>query len=191
MAAEEVQEIGRKGVAILKRWLEATTYMELPYDAYNHRIDCTMQTLSGTKALDLAGRMLTGNKEPVFVESKRYKTSGGQYQEYKKFLCIAYSATVKEIEDFGDTRSPLFYWVTFHPFNLENWSKLETFEFMKAALEEHPEYLGGRDVDLQLVFDVSSRVTVLVFNEKQEALSLTRDELETIRRYLNRKANEV
>lgn len=72
---EDIQELGREGAAILKRWLEATTYMELPFDAYNHKIDCTVFTLGGMKKqLDLAGYMLVDKKAPVFVECKRYTT---------------------------------------------------------------------------------------------------------------------
>ncbi len=189
---EDVQELGREGAATLKRWLEATTYIELPFDAYHHAIDCTIFTLGGKKNLDLVGHMLTGNKEPVFVECKRYTSASRQYTEFKKFLAIAYGHTAKEIEDHGKSRKSNYYWVTFHPFNLENWTKLETFEHLKAALAEHPDYQGGEDnFDDTLGHEVASRVTVLVFNPKQEQLSLTREELESIRTILKRKAKEL
>ncbi|MFJ6044506.1 hypothetical protein [Brachybacterium paraconglomeratum] len=189
---EDIQELGREGAATLKRWLEATTYMELPFDAYHHEIDCMIHTLGGQKKqLDLVGYMLTDKKAPVFIECKRYKSAGRQYAEYIKFLAIAYGHTAKELTDYGKTRESLYYWVTYHPFNLDNWSKLETYEHIKKATEEHPEFLGDTTFNAPLAHEVASRVTVLVFNPKQEALSLTRSELETIRPALERKAKAL
>lgn len=191
---EDYQEIGREGAATLKRWLEATTYMELPFDAYNNKIDCTVLTMGDKrKQFDLVGHMLVGKKAPVIVECKRYTTPGGQYKEFKKFLAIAYGHTAKELETYNSTRESQYLWVTFHPFNLDNWSRFESYEHLKEALDEHPEYKGGADTPLNesLAHDVASRVTVLVFNPKQEALSLTREELETIRPHLIRKVKTL
>ncbi|MEN0022002.1 MAG: hypothetical protein AAGC61_01885 [Microbacterium sp.] len=189
---EDIQEIGREGAATLKRWLEATTYMELPFDAYNNKIDCMIRTASGKqKQLDLAGYMLIGKKAPVFVECKRYSSPGRQYKEYIKFLAIAYGHAAQELADYSTTRESQFYWVTFHPFNLENWTKLETYEHLKKALKAHPEYLGGVVLNESLAHEVASRVTVLLFNPKQEDLSLTRDELEQIRPILKRKVKTL
>lgn len=185
--AEEIQEIGRQGAATIKRWLEATTYIELPYDAYNYKIDCMVETFNGQKQFDLRGHMLSGEKTPVIVEAKKYRTAGGQYQEFMKFLAIAYASTAKEFEVYGDCRKASYFWVTFHPFNLDNWSKFESFDHMKKALDKHPEYIKGHTINNDLLIQVSSRITVLVFNPKQEHLSLSRSELEKIRPYLDRK----
>lgn len=191
MTAEETQELGRQGVAIIKRWLEATTFIELPFDAYHHKLDCVLPHLDGKKVFDLQGHLLTGSKGPIVVESKRYTTPGGQYKEFLHFLAIAYSSTVKEIEDLGGARERNFLWVTFHPFNLDNWTALETRDQMVKALETHPNYLKGRTIDEDLVRDVSSRVMVLVFNPKQENLSLTRQELKIVRVHIDRKADSL
>lgn len=191
MTAEKTQELGRAGVAIIKRWLEATTFIELPFDAYNHTLDCTLPHLDGTKIFDLQGHFLTGQKDPVIVESKRYTSPGGQYKEFMHFLAIAYSSTVKEKESLGGYRNRHFLWVTFHPFNLDNWTALETRDHMVKALGQHQEYLKGRTIEEDLVRDVASRVMVLVFNPKQENLSLSRDELKLVRVYLDRKAESL
>lgn len=189
---EDIQELGREGAATLKRWLEATTYMELPFDAYNNKIDCMIRTKGEKqKQLDLVGYMLTGKKAPVFVECKRYTSARRQYAEFVTFLAIAYGHTAQELADYNTTRESHYYWVTFHPFNLDNWVNLETYEHMKKALETHPEYLGEDDLDETLAHEVASRVTVLVFNPKQEALSLTRGELEQIRPVLLRKVKTL
>ena len=191
MTAEETQELGREGVAIIKRWLEATTFIELPFDAYNNTLDCIQPHLDGRKTFDLKGHYLIGKKEPIVVECKRFSSPGGQYSEFLHFLAIAYSSTVKEQDDLGGARARHFLWVTFHPFNLANWAQLETRDQMVKALVEHPEYLQGRDIDEGLVRDVSSRIMVLVFNPKQEALSLTRNELNTFRVHIDRKADSL
>lgn len=189
---EDIQEIGREGAATLKRWLEATTYIELPFDAYNNKIDCTVFTVGGMKKqLDLVGYMLIDKKAPVYVECKRYTSTGRQYKEFIKFLAIAYGHTAREFRDFGESRPSHYYWVTFHPFNLDNWTKLETYDHMKLALKTHPEYLGDEELDEQMAHGIASRITVLVFNPKQESLSLTRTELEEIRPILQRKAKTL
>jgi hypothetical protein len=106
-------------------------------------------------------------------------------------LAIAYSSTVKEKEDLGGARERHFLWVTFHPFNLDNWTALETRDQMAKALEHHPGYLDGRQIDEDLLREVSSRVMVLVFNPKQENLSLTRQELKLFRVHIDRKAESL
>lgn len=185
--AEEVQEIGRQGAATIKRWLEATTFIELPFDAYHNKIDCMVETYDGRKQFDLRGHMLVEEKTPVIVEAKKYASAGAQYDEFLKFLAIAYASTAKEVEEYKTNRKSSFLWVTYHPFNLKNWSDFETFEHMRLAIEKHPNYMDGREVDDNLLADVSSRIMVLVFNPKQEKFSLTRQELETIRPHLVRK----
>ncbi|RAX47311.1 hypothetical protein DQ353_19235 [Arthrobacter sp. AQ5-05] len=127
----------------------------------------------------------------MIVESKRYTTPGGQYKEFLHFLAIAYSSTISEKERLGGYRKRHFIWVTFHPFNLENWTALETRDQMVKALENHPEYLKDRVIDEDLVRDVASRIMVLVFNPKQENLSLSRDELKMVRVHLDRKAESL
>jgi hypothetical protein len=189
---EDIQEIGREGAATLKRWLEATTYMELPFDAYNNKIDCTVLTTGNQKKqFDLVGYMLTDKKAPIIVECKRYTTPGGQYKEFIKFLAIAYGHTKREIEDYKESRNSRYFWVTYHPFNLDNWVKLETYDHMKLALSTHPEFKGDDDFDENLAHEISNRITVLVFNPKQEDLTLTRTELEQIRPILQRKVKTL
>lgn len=189
--AEEVQELGRRGVATLKRWLEATTYIELPFDVYNNTPDCTVKHKRGMKKFDLSGYYLTGRKRPIYVESKRYSSDGRQYDEFKEFLRIAYSSAMTDIEEYGRDRERHFYWITYHPFRLGKWKYLEKATHLIEALNEDPEHLGGNPVDQDLVRDVAKRVTVLVFNKKQKRLSLTKKELIKVRRVINRKAKEL
>lgn len=166
--------------------------MELPFDAYNNKIDCTVTTPGGShKQLDLAGYMLIERKAPVFVECKRYSSASIQYTEFVKFLAISYGHTAQEYETFGTSRFSEYYWVTYHPFNLRQWKNLETYDHMKLALTKYPEYLVDETFNESLAHEIASRITVLVFNPKQENLALTRTELESIRHVLNRKAKTL
>jgi hypothetical protein len=184
--AEEVQELGREGVAVIKRWLEATTFLELSYDIYDRPQECIVPYFGGRKRFDLAGRYMTGDRNRVVVECKRYRSAGGQAAEFAEFLRIAYSATLKDIEHFGRDRETHFYWVTYHPFSQTKWRHLERHATMRAALEANPKYLGGSEIDDDRLRQVASRVSLLVFNAKQEALSLTPQELNLIRTVLDR-----
>jgi hypothetical protein len=189
---EDVQELGRRGVAAVKRWLEATTYLELPFDAYNHAVDCLIAHSAGVKQFDLDGYYLTDDKDPITVECKAYTTTGAQYREFRLFLAIAYSSTWEERSKFaGKYRKRHFLWVTKHPFSLGKWPVLESHDEMRDALILHPEYLAGEEMDENLLRDVSSRIMVLVYSDKQSALSLTPDELRRVRTQLDRKAREL
>jgi hypothetical protein len=189
--AEPIQELGRKGVATIKRWLEATTYIELPWDVYNQEMECTVHHLAGVKRLDLAGHFLTGNKEAVMVECKRYSSPGGQFNEYLRLLAIAYSTALWEIAQYGKCRVRNYIWVTYHPFSLSNWPQLETHQTVRQGIEANPDLAGDGEIDDDMVRTIAERVMVLVFNEKQENLSLTRQELIRFRTVLDRKANSL
>lgn len=191
---EDVQEIGREGAATLKRWLEATTYMEMPYNAYQNPIDCRVETLNPeiSKSLDLVGRLLVDTQPPIYIEAKRYSKQKSQYPEFQKFQAIAYSNTALEMKkNNGHSRKALFLWVTYHPFNLDNWSELQTYHHMVKSLKAHPTYLNGEEIDTTLAQEVADRVSVLVFNDRQEAWTLTREELAKLRTVVTRKVKDL
>lgn len=190
MAAEETQEKGRRGVALAKRWLEATTFIELPWNVYEKTAMCTVPLLEGKKIFDLRGQFLGPLARPVLIENKSYSAENNQYPQYQEFLAIAYSATAKRIEDQADTEEE-FIWVTSHPFKLSKWAGLESYEAMAEAVAAFPQHLGGRPVDDDLIRKVCGRVWVLVMNPKQEQLSLTHDELQLVNTVLRRKESTL
>jgi hypothetical protein len=56
-AAESVQQKGIDGADLAKRWLESTTWIELPFDAYHNASICTLWRLDAEKKVyDLFGR---------------------------------------------------------------------------------------------------------------------------------------
>ena len=49
MPDEEMHERGREGVGMIKAWLEATTWMDFPFNAHEDETRCTALLLEGTK----------------------------------------------------------------------------------------------------------------------------------------------
>lgn len=64
MADEESQELGREGVGMVKAWLESTTWLELPMNAYEDKHRCKVQYAPDkVKKFDLRGNFI-GQKRP-------------------------------------------------------------------------------------------------------------------------------
>lgn len=190
MPAEATQEQGRVGVARVQRWLEATTYLELPWNVYETPEMCQVQHLGGAKFFDMAGRFLGDNRREVFVENKNYTSDGGQYAEFQEFLAIAYSSTAKRLQSGLDRKSE-FVWVTSHPFALGRWANLATHTEIRKALEDKPSFLGGETIDEDLLRTVESRIWVLVMNHRQVDISLTQEELWQVLPILKRKVSTL
>lgn len=188
-AAETVQQKGIDGADLAKRWLESTTWIELPFDAYHNAPICTLTRLDGKKKVyDLFGMIHGSPKTPLYIESKGYDSAGGkQAKEFWEFLANAYSITAKDIKDGEDARRE-FWWITRMPFLLNDWPDLTSAERMKTALEQHhPEALAGSKIDVDTLAMAASRVEVFVVNRRQEDFMLTAQELSLVEGTLNRK----
>ena len=188
-AAETVQQKGIDGTDLAKRWLESTTWIELPFDAYHNAPICTLTRLDGKKKVyDLFG-MIHGNpKTPLYIESKGYDSTGGkQAKEFWEFLANAYSITAKDLKDGEDARRE-FWWITRMPFSSTDWADLTSAERMKTALEEHhSEALAANEIDVDTLATAAARVEVFVVNRRQEDFMLTAQELALVEGALNRK----
>lgn len=191
-AAESVQKDGMDGVDLAKRWLESTTWIELPFEVYNNAPVCTLRRLDGkVKRYDLFGSIHTHPPTPLYVEMKDYDTAGGkQGAEYWEFLANAYSITAQDITDGEDARRE-FMWITRHPFNSTDWATLTSAERIKKALEDHhPKALNGETINADLLATVSDRLWLLVLHKRQEELMLTAEELSIVESKLNRKGKK-
>jgi hypothetical protein len=196
MVAEEAQELGRDGVLAVKQWLESTTHVNFDFMVYDNQAKCTLENLSAKpKRFDLEGRFLEKKARALSVESKHYKTVGGQAAGFQEFLAIAYSTTARELETIGDTRRE-YMWVTYHPFAQTLWPKLTKKGNIRKALENYPRFLGQapnepegtyRDVNEDVVDLLADRLWVLVFSHKQEKLMLSPKELSKVFAQLKRK----
>lgn len=190
--AESVQQKGIDGADLAKRWLESTTWIELPFDAYHNGPICTLTRLDGKrKTYDLFGTIHTTPNTPLYVESKGYDSVGGkQAKEFWEFLANAYSITAKDIKDGEDARRE-FWWITRMPFSSTDWPTLTTAERIKTALQEyHPEAIGGEKIDADVLATVAARVEVFVVNRRQEDFMLTPEELALVESKLNRKGKK-
>jgi hypothetical protein len=186
--AEEVQELGREGVAAIKQWLEATTFIELNWNVYEDPAMCVMVCADGSrKKFDLVGAFIGNRRDPVVVECKWYTTTASQHKHFKQFLAIAYSSTVRETIDRGADPKREYIWVTKHPFQITEWTTLATESKILQSLEDNVELLAGEPINEDIVRKIAERVWVLVMNQKQEEISLPNDELMLVLTTLKRK----
>jgi len=152
-AAESVQKDGMDGVALAKRWLESTTWVELPFDVHNNAPVCSLRRLDGkVKRYGLFGSIHTDPPTLLYVEVKSYDSVGGkQGAAYWEFLANAYSITAQDIKD-GEEARREFMWITRHPFNQTDWATLTAPERIKTALEKHhPEVLNGDQINADML----------------------------------------
>ncbi|WP_406410436.1 hypothetical protein OG923_18170 [Streptomyces halstedii] len=186
MVAEASHKAGEKGVALAKQYLEGTTHIELPFDAYETPEQTTLIRLDGKrKAYDLAGHNIT-TRRPLYVEVKKYNVVGKQPVEYIEYLANAYSITARDVAE-GLDRKREFMWITWHPFHQTKWSKLTSKSEIEDALSEYPECLNGEEISGGVVDLVAGRLWLLMLNNRQEDLFLTREELYRVQATLQRK----
>lgn len=194
MADEEVHELGREGVGQVKAWLEATTWIRLPYNAYEDGPRCMVVHAGGPKKYDLRGHFLGGkaSRRELTVECKRYTTTGAQKKEFESFVAIAYGSTRKNILERGAWDED-FMWVTSHPFGTSDWTKLGTEKYVLEVLKkpESAAYIGTDPIDEELARQVSQRIWVLVYHQKQMAMVLSPEELNKVHAALNREGNPL
>ncbi|WP_310773399.1 hypothetical protein [Mycobacterium sp. Z3061] len=190
--AEEVQELGRRGVAAIKQWLEATTFIELNWNVYEDPAMCVMVCADGSqKKFDLAGSFIGSRRDPVVVECKWYNSSNSQHKYFKEFLAIAYSSTIRDTKDRGADAKREYIWVTKHPFQISEWATLTTEAKIRQSVEANSALLNNEPIDDATISKLAQRVWVLVMHEKQEAISLPNHELMAVLTVLKRKESTL
>lgn len=187
MPRETAQERGRVGAKVAQRWLEATTFIELPFNSYKNEPLCTVTCLDGSsKAFDLVGYFYDDDHTPVSVEVKNVTSDDHLREHFQEFLAVAYSSTAKLDEGRN------FMWVSWHPFGpMTKWATLSSMGEIQDALTTHVALLGGNPIDLNLLKKVSDRIWVLTFNDRQQELSLDVDELAQVQAKLGRKKSTL
>lgn len=123
---------------------------------------------------------MSNPKRPVSVEYKKYSSPGGQAAEFRKFLAIAYSSTVQAIAEKGGEWQRESMWVTYHPFSQKKWSDLLSVSFLKECVEEHKTPLDAQMIDDDLLAKVAARTWVMVVEQRQVGIRLTKDELAVV-----------
>lgn len=188
MPAEETQERGRDGVLIIRRWLESTTYLDLSFNCYANPALCEIQHMGeAPKEFDLAGFFLLDPLKPVSVECKRYSSPGHQAKEFETFLAISYGAALRRMKNKQRDEERQFVWATSHPFALTKWSKLTDINELRTAVSNNQDVAGKEPFDEDLGRKVIERIWILVWNEKQEKLSLSTEEVLSVWQVLKRR----
>ncbi|WP_432561482.1 hypothetical protein [Kineococcus sp. SYSU DK003] len=187
MAKETAQERGRRGAKTAQRWLEATTFLELPLNSYKNERQCTVTCLDGTeKTFDLTGYFYDEDHTPVSVEVKNVTGDDHLREQFEEFLTVAYSSTAKHDEGRN------FMWVSWHPFGpMSRWAHLTSMSEIQNAIKNNDSLLNGNSIDLDVLRKVSERTWVLTFNDRQEQLSLDADELAHVQALLKRKKSTL
>lgn len=189
---EGIQGDGLTGLALTRRWLESTTWMELPLEAYFNQNACTLERLDGkTKVFDSRGTFHFNPPDEVFVENKAANGENGQTNEHWEFLANAYSISARARKVSGRDPRYHFIWVTTFPFAQNDWTTLCSASRMTTALTtKHPEALGGEQIDVDFLNVVASRTWMLVLHQKQEGLLLSPEELGLVEGVLKRKKRD-
>lgn len=193
MGAEATQQQGRDGADFAKRWLESTTYLELPFSAYYTEPACSVDLLNGShKVMDLAGGLLKPPFGQVYVEVKNYTQSSGLTSAFEEFLAVAYSASAVRAKKYSGNTSADFMFVTRHPFGaMTDWSDKVSVATLKAATEKHSHLLAENAFDPDFAAEVVQGIWLLVYHEKQGELTLSRSEVDTVMGILKRKSQGV
>ena len=159
MPAEEIQEIGRRGVlgAIQVLWRIFGDAIKLPFNAYDHGPKLTFADLpecgGGTFSFDLGGVLQRPNADSfsgvestdVFVEVKSYADGDGLLVAYKEFLRRA--AVVTKNDRYRDT---WFVFLASVPFGTTKGAQLCNGELFTSCRGDWPESLRGNNDNLYL-----------------------------------------
>ncbi|WP_157371017.1 hypothetical protein [Arthrobacter sp. Leaf141] len=186
--AEPIQQKGIDGVALAKRGLESTTWIELPFNAYRNDSICRVHMLNGSKLFDMFGYIFGATSVPLYVEAKNYDGNASKLDSYyREFLAHAYSATALAKKNNTAERAE-FMFVTTHPFGITKWSDNFNPSRIRDAVQEYKEVLGGAEIDDNVLTETSGLIHLLILNQRQERFMLTASELSRIEEVLGRKA---
>lgn len=186
--AEPIQQKGLDGVALAKRGLESTTWIELPFNAYRNDSVCRVELLQGSKLFDMFGYIFGESNISLYVEVKNYDGNASKLEGYyKEFLAHAYSATARRKRD-NISEQAEFMFVTTHPFGLSKWTDNFNPSRIRDAVDSNTHVLGGQSIDDNLLKETSDLVHLLVLSKRQERFMLTTSELHKIEEVLQRKA---
>lgn len=189
VVAESAHLKGLEGVKEAQQYLESTTFITLPWNAYENANQTTFLRLDKQKKrYDLAGHFLGPRRHPLAVENKSYTGVGKQPEHYTEYLANAYSITARECEEGIDSERE-YMWLTTFPFAQGKWLQLRSAGEIAAALEVHPEALDGRAIDNELLARVASRLWLIPLHDRHKELVLDRKELYKIHEVLERKGS--
>lgn len=186
VSGEELHELGRMGAIRAKRWLDATTRVDVTWVNPDAVAKLTFAWKDGSKfSFDLGGTLRGGDVhgQEFFAEIKKYNTAGDQSVLYSEYLAKCFRA-------FCDmpSRCDHFMWLTWHPFSQTKWNQLCTAAEVRAAVLTHrakclgegDEALASAAIDPAICDAVAGRLWLIVLSDRQESLVIDREDLELV-----------
>jgi hypothetical protein len=180
MFGEEAHAVGAEGVQKAKRWLEATTRVDVqwiyPEEAARKKLAFKWHDESSF-VYDMGGVFRGGplSNQTFMAEVKHYSAVGNQGPMYEEYLARCYRAR-QAIPGFTEQ----FMWITWHPFSLGSWAKLTTAEAVREAVIKHsPKALGvpfdqaASAVDDSVCAEVAETLWLILLSDKHELLMLS------------------
>ncbi|MEU1290248.1 hypothetical protein [Kitasatospora sp. NPDC005856] len=193
MPGEELHEVGADGARRAKEWLEATTRVKASWTntdpKWSRRMTFKWPTGKQTPfSLDLGGLLCGGefDNDIFMAECKKYASASDQGTHYLAYLAKCYVILSQQ-----ETAADHFMWITWCPFNVTDWDKLLTEEWLRKAILRHaPDIFGEVPpgeveslIDNDVVRLTAERLWMIVLSDKQEQLVITREHRSLIQRH--------
>lgn len=195
MPGEALQEKGRKGARLAKKWLDRTTRVDAklvnPDEFAVSKLTINKAQPRGASkdfSFDLGG-FLRGEElegQGFLAECKNYDTSSDLGTHYKLFLAHCYRAAAT-----GHILADNFFFISFAPFNVTIWDTQRSVDTVRSAVLAHREvnFLDGQDPQAEINDDtvkaVSDRLWILILSEEQvEKLIMTAEHHGVIEQYI-------
>lgn len=187
VVAEEAHEKGREGVTEVKRWLEATMRFEVRYTIYDQVVRVTLPLLDGkTKRYDMVAQHFNDDREhapsgsDVYIEVKNVgalSTAQKQDKQFIEFVATAYSAREAGFEALGRDPFYEFMFATKHPWDVKNYLKFATQEFVADCCAAHEKLVPIDRVDPTRAAELAEKLWVWIVPRRQDDMTMGRAHL--------------
>jgi hypothetical protein len=187
VVAEEAHEKGREGVTEVKRWLEATMRFDVRYTIYDQVARVTLPVLGGgSKRYDMVAQHFNDDKErtasgvDVYVEVKNVgalSTAMKQDQQFIEFVATAYSAREAGFDTLGRDPGYEFMFATKHPWDVKNYLKFATAEFVVECCAKHEALVPSDRLTESRAIELADRLWVWIVPKRQDDMTMGRAHL--------------
>jgi hypothetical protein len=187
VVAEEAHEKGREGVTEVKRWLEATMRFDVRYTIYDQVARVTLPLLAGgSKRYDMVAQHFNDDKErtasgvDVYTEVKNVgalSTAMKQDKQFVEFVATAYSAREAGFDTLGRDPGYEFMFATKHPWDVKNYLKFATAEFVAECCASHEPLVPSDRVNESRAAELADRLWVWIVPKRQDDMTMGRAHL--------------
>jgi hypothetical protein len=187
VVAEEAHEKGREGVSEVKRWLEATMRFDVRYTIYDQVARVTLPLLEGkAKRYDMVAQHFNDDRErtpsgcDVYIEVKNVgalSTAMKQDKQFIEFVATAYSAREAGFDTLGRDPGFEFMFATKHPWDVKNYLKFATPEFVAECCADHEGLVPGERVDPTRAAELAEKLWVWIVPSRQDDMTMGRAHL--------------